>query len=98
MARRLGAAVNRIMLRCGNGAVVARIVTLQAGDVGDRHTACEVRVLAVGLLTTAPAWIAEDVDVRRPEIEAFERGRVSLLHRLSVLDAPLDTDGFRHLV
>ena len=37
----------------------------------DAHARREVRIFAVGLLAAAPARIAEDVDVRRPEGQAL---------------------------
>ena len=72
VARRLGAAVHGVMLGRGNGAIVARIVALQARHEGDAHAAGQEGIFAVGLLAAAPARIAEDVDVRRPEVEALE--------------------------
>src|SRR5271154_4432044 len=71
---RLGAAVDGVVLRCGNSAEVGRVIALEAFDEGDTETGGEEGVLAVGLLASAPAWIAEDVDVRRPDGEAVVDG------------------------
>ena len=70
VARRLRPAVYGIVLRGCNGQVVLRIVTLQSGHISDTHAAAEEGIFAVGLLTATPARIAEDVQIRRPEIEA----------------------------
>ena len=72
MARGLGAAVHGEVLGRGDDAVVLRIVALHAGDEGDAHARGEERIFAVGFLAAAPARIAEDVDVGRPEVEALE--------------------------
>ena len=80
------------MLRRRNGQVVLRIVALQSGHVGDAHAAGEERVFAVGLLSAAPARVAEDVQVRGPEIQASHDAGVSFAHILHMLDASLDAD------
>ena len=56
----------------------------------------EERILAVGLLAAAPARVAEDVEVRGPEIETSHDADVSGAHVLHMLDAPLDADIDRH--
>src|SRR6185437_15254012 len=82
----------RIVLRCCDGQVVLRIVSLQSGDVRDAHAASEERVFAVSLLSPAPPRVAEDVQIRGPEIEASHNAGVPFARILHVLDAPLDTD------
>ena len=42
-------------------------IALQATYHGQSHLRRKERVLTIGLLTTAPAWVTEDVDVRGPE-------------------------------
>src|SRR5690606_11630788 len=67
MAVGLWPAVHRVMLRGGNSLERLVIVALQVLDKRHCQPPAEVRVLAVRLLAPAPARIAEDVDVRRPE-------------------------------
>ena len=55
-------------------------------------------ILAVSLLAAAPTRIAEDVDVRRPEIEALEDVAVARADGLNVLDAALGADRHGHRV
>src|SRR5205085_6863875 len=52
----------------------------------------EVRVLAVGLLAAAPARVAEDVDVRRPEGEALVARALAPPRELVVLGPRLVAD------
>ena len=54
----------------GDHLEVMRIVALHALDERHRHAAGEERIFAVGLLAAAPARIAKDVDVGRPEGQA----------------------------
>ena len=63
MPRRLRPAMDRKVLRRGNGEVVFRIIALQSGHVGDAHAAGQEGVFPVGLLASAPARIAEDIQV-----------------------------------
>ncbi len=49
--------------------VIPGIVALQSGDISYAYAAGEERVFDVGLLAAAPARVAKDVQVRRPEIE-----------------------------
>ena len=96
VARRLRPAVYGIVLRGRNGQVILWIVALQSGHVGNAHAAGQERVFAVGLLTAAPARIAKDVQIRRPEIEASHDAGVSLARILHVLDASLNANLGRH--
>ena len=63
-----------------------------------RHAAGEERIFAVGFLPAAPARIAKDVDVGRPEGEAEERFVLVVAHGLVVLGAGLGGDGLAHAV
>ena len=76
--------------------VVLRVVALHSGHVSNPHAAGEERIFAVGLLSAAPARVAEDVQIRGPEIEASHDAGVSFAHILHVLDAPLDANLARH--
>src|SRR3954462_5408328 len=66
---------------------VARVVTLQAFDERHPEPTSEVRALAVRLVASAPAWIAENVDIRTPAREPFEDTGVPLALILVVLGA-----------
>ena len=72
MARGLRAGVHGEVLGRGDDAEVVGVGALHAGDEGDGHAAGEEGIFAVGLLAAAPARVAKDVDVGRPEGEAEE--------------------------
>jgi hypothetical protein len=57
------------MLRAGHRLEITVLHLLDAGDILDRDARGEERILAVGLLPAAPARIAKDVDVGRPETQ-----------------------------
>src|SRR4051812_29742688 len=92
MAVGLRAAVNGEMLRRCCRAEEVRIVALDAADELRRKRSCQERILTQCFLPAAPARIAEDVDVRRPEIEPEIAPAVPLLLRLIVLGASFDRD------
>ena len=69
VARRLRPAVHREVLRARRRQQVARIVALQPAHERHADARREPRVLAIGFLPAAPARVAKDVDVRRPERE-----------------------------
>ena len=71
MARRFGAAVDGIVLGAGRSLQQDRIVALQSLYDGFAQQSGQVGVFAVGLLSPAPARIAEDIDVRGPERKAL---------------------------
>src|SRR6185312_4865924 len=87
--------MHRKMFRSRDGAGVFGIVTLQAGDKGDTELRGQEGVFAIGLLATAPARIAEDVDIGRPEIEP---GVKTLAPLPVVADACLGRDRNRHFM
>src|ERR1035438_9739309 len=62
----------------------------------DRHAPGQVRVFAVGLHAAAPARIAHQVDVRRPEGEALVHAPLAAPLELVVLGASLVGDGRGH--
>jgi len=86
------------MLRGGNGKVVLRVISLQPGHEGHCQPAAQVRIFAVGFLPPPPARIAEDVDVGRPEIQAFEDVGMTVCLGLDVLDPAFDANDVRHIV
>src|SRR5207249_1942382 len=55
-------------------------------------------IFAVGLLATTPARIAKDIDIWRPEVEAFHDVAASGSHRLVMLGPSLGADYNRHFV
>ena len=59
--------MNRVVFHRRDGLEVFVVIALDAVDEIHRHAARQERVLAIGFLSPAPARIAEDVDVRRPE-------------------------------
>ena len=62
------------------------------------HAAGEERIFAVSFLAAAPARVAEDVDVGRPEVEALEDVAMAGADGLHVMDAAFGADGDGHLV
>ena len=89
----LGAAVHGEVLGGGIELAVDRVVALQPAHEGDAHARGQVRVLAVGFLAAAPARVAEDVDVRRPEGQALVAAALALRRELVVLGARFVADG-----
>ncbi len=59
----LRAAVDGIVLGCGDQLQVDRIIALQAFDKHHAHLGGEVGIFAVGLLSPSPSWIAKDVNI-----------------------------------
>src|ERR1700679_403724 len=87
-----GAGVDGVMLGRGDGAVIFGIVALDAFDEGCAEAGGEERVFAVGLLAAAPAGIAEDVDVGRPDGQAVVAVVVVVREGVVVLGAGLRRD------
>ena len=77
MAQRLRPAVHGEVLGAGGG-LHGPALALQAAHIGLPHARGQIRVLAVGLMPAAPAGVAEDVDVRRPEGQAVVDVAVAL--------------------
>ena len=110
VAAPLGAAVHGVVLGTGEGLVVAAGLrlsrnmhgvlgeALETADDGLPHAAGQVRVLAVGLLTTAPAGVAEDVDVGGPDGDALEGVERAGAGGLVVLGTLLGADGIEDLI
>ena len=96
VAGELGAGVNGVVLGRGHHARMMRVVALHAGDEGESHAAGEEGVFAVGFLAAAPARIAKDVDVRRPEREPEELFMLIVTNGLVVLGARFGGDGLAH--
>ena len=71
MPQCLRSGVNREMLGAGRrpqvSAVVASIPALNSLDEPDAEPGCQERILAVGLMSSAPSGIAENIHIGRPE-------------------------------
>ena len=89
----LGAGVDGVVLGGGDDLEVVGVVALEAFDEGDAEAAGEEGVFAVGLLTAAPARVAEDVDVGRPDREAEVDGVDVVAEGFAVFGAGLGGDG-----
>ena len=96
VAGRLGAGVDGVVFGRGDDAEIARVIALHAGDEGDSHAAGEEGIFAVGFLAAAPAGIAKDVDIGRPEGEAEELFMLIVTNGFVVFGAGFNGDGLPH--
>src|SRR5579864_754751 len=96
--RWLGPAVHRKMFRSRDDPEVFGIVPLQPGYKSHAHASSEKRIFAVSLLPPSPAWIAKDVDIRRPEVQALHNVPVACLHSLVMFSPSFSANNNRHLV
>ena len=94
VARGLGSAVDGVVLGRGDGAEVVRIVALDAFDEGGAEAGGEEGIFAVGFLAAAPARIAKDVDVGRPDGEAVVAVVIAVGDGVVVLRARFSGDDF----
>ena len=92
VARRLRPTVHREMLRRGHQLKVVGVVTLQPFNEFDAHAGSEKWIFAKGLHAAAPARIAKDIDVRRPEGKPRETAAIIVTNGLVVLGAALNRD------
>ena len=88
----LGSAVHGEVLDRGDRLQIRGIVALQSADELHAERSGEEGILAIGLLPASPAWIAEQVDVRRPEREALIAAVAVVAQVLVVLRPPLVRD------
>ena len=72
--------------------------TLQTANNGQSHTAGQIGVFAVGLLSASPAWVTEYVDVWCPERQALIPLDVARLLGLLGFGTCLVADGGKHLM
>ena len=93
----LRAAVHGEVLGRGVDLAVLRIVTLHRLHERDTHSRGEERIFAVGFLAAAPAGVAENVDVGRPEGEALVALALPAAGELLMLGAAFVADGGGHL-
>ncbi len=98
VTQRLGSAVDGEVLGRGDDTEILRVVALESGDEGNAHVRSEERIFAVGFLAASPAWVAEDVDVGRPEGKAFEDVAATRTDGLVVLGAGFGADHSGHVM
>ena len=96
MARGFGSAVHREVLGRGHHFQIFRVVALQSLDELHGHAPHQVRIFAVGLHAAAPARVAHQVDVRRPERQALIDAAFAAPDELVVLGAGLIGDRRGH--
>src|SRR6266404_4028231 len=84
--------MHSVVFRRGNYLQVTRIVTLQTFDECDSQTRSQIRILAVGFLTTTPARIAKDVDIGTPKSEPFVTGALVMTLELVMFGTRLGRD------
>ena len=97
----LRTAVNGIMLGTGPELSILGILrSLQTAYHLSTHDGGQIGILAVGLLTTPPTGIAEDVDVGCPYAEATHLHVLTLqvIHAVVVLGTELRTGNVEHLI
>jgi len=98
MPRRFRPAVYGIVFRRGNCLKDFRIVALQPLDESNAHLPRQVGIFAIRLLSASPAWIAKDIDVRRPEVQSTIDAVISLRLRLVELRARFGGDRVANVV
>ncbi len=89
--------MNGIMLCRGNGLEVFRIRALHPLHKPEAHATGEVRVLSIGLLSSAPTWITKDIYIGRPEGEAVVYCAVAPSDELMMLSPCLVRDGIGNI-
>src|SRR5271165_4273671 len=98
MSGGFGTAMYGEMFWRGHSLHVVGVAPLQSGDKGDTHAGGQVGVLPVRFLTSSPARISKDVDVRGPCGEPTVPVRRSIrMHGLVVLRAKLRTNDIGNL-
>src|ERR1700736_1450170 len=98
MSLGLGTAVHGVMLGRSADFHVPRIIALHSGNEGHSHAGGEVRILTVGFLAAAPARVAKDVDVGRPEVQALVAQMLATTFGLAVLGAAFVADRSGYLM
>ena len=101
VARVFRTAVDGIVLSAGPQlAVLGALGALQAAHDLFAHDGGQVGVLAIGLLTTSPARVAEDVHVGGPHAEAVELLVLAaqVVHAVVVLCTEFGAGNVKHLI
>jgi hypothetical protein len=92
VARRFRPAVDGVVLGSGDHFKVFGVIALHGFNKRDTEAAGEIRVFAVGFLASAPARVAKDIDVGRPEIQTVIDAVVVVGDRVAILGAGLGGD------
>jgi len=93
-----GAAMDGEVFDSGDGLEVLRVVPLKTFDELHGEAAGEIGVFAIGLLAAAPAGIAKDIDIGRPEGQALVDQSFSFTDEFVVFGAGFVGDGGCHAV
>jgi hypothetical protein len=96
VAHAFRAGVHGKVLAGSHGAQMLQVLALHSVDKGYAQSGGQEWVFAVGFLAAAPAGIAKDVDVGRPEGQSIEDAVVALALRLVVLGAGFGGDDVAH--
>ena len=96
--RRFRPAVHRVVFRRRDHAEILGIIALQPGYKSDAHATCQERIFAVSFLSSSPARIAKDIDIRRPKIQSFHDVAPAGLYCLLVFRASLRPNHDGHIV
>src|SRR5690606_32251836 len=83
-------------LGCRYGLVVLGVITLDSVNEIYGHVSRKEGAFPIGFHATAPARIAKDVDVRRPEGNALVNPPLVFFDVVVVFGAPLIRDGDCH--
>ena len=89
----LRSAMHCEVLRSRNDDGVRRIVALQPTHERGTDVGCEKGIFAIRLLATSPTWIAKDIDIWGPDVEAKIDAGSSGLARLAIFQTGLAGDG-----
>ena len=93
MTRELRSAVNGVMFGSCDRFQVFRIAALKPFDEIDGHASGEEGILAIGLLSTTPARISENIDIWSPESESGIDAANIVARKKVVFGACLIADG-----
>src|SRR5262249_59389091 len=84
------------MLRCRNYFEVFWVATLKTFYELNTHSRGQIRIFAIGLLTSSPSRISEDVDIGTPECQSFVSSVIALTNRVVILCARFGGDHIRN--
>ena len=98
MPRWLGATVYRKMFCRTNGFKIIGIVALHGFYKCNTHGAGEVRVFAISFMSTPPAGVPKNIDVRRIKSEPLIQTIFSFTLKLVVLCPCFITDHYTHFI
>src|ERR1039458_340074 len=81
--------MNGVMFRRRNCFQIARIISLHSGDEGHADLRGEEWIFAISFLAAAPTWIAENINVWRPESESVIARSIIVRQRVIIFGACL---------